>query len=424
VRLSSFAASLVLVALAGCGTAETTPPDGEVVVSKIEGAPTLAAAPAQRTDVPGDVAPTALSSLHGAVLMGTAAGLFVGTLADDQPKEMTLVPDDGGPTATGAISLLARRSGGGVLVRGANGLFHDLEGFLVLSPLDSVVGAGGMGSPAPKVDGALKSIDVFGEGAAEELWITTSTSVVHLAGGKLETLEIADAKAPPDGAVGAGPGQALLMAGGEVFFVDVAKPTAQRVATALGALHGHDRAEDDTVYLATDGGLLVRDKTGKASLRTLAPAGKTAAPVLGVAASFGAVMVTTGSALVRIDPEGATTIGMLAGGPGGVAVDGNGDVWAADQGKLARFSTGAAISFGADVKPFFAKHCSSCHDAGQNGAPKDDFLDYATAKERGALILKRLSGSGVPAMPPVTTEVLTPADYAVVTRWVGGGFEP
>lgn len=393
-------------------------------MKKIEGAPVAAVTPPQRTDVPGDAAPTALSSLHGAVLVGTAKGLLAGSITDDVPKPVQIVADDGGPTATGAISLLARRSGGGVLVRGENGLFHDLEGFFVLSPLDSVIGKSAMAGGTPPVEGDLAAIDVFGEGAAEELWLTTKDNVVHVASGKLEVVAIPDAKAAVDGAVGTGPGQALLLAGGELFYIDLAKPNATRLAQGLGQLHGHDRDEADTVYLATDGGLIARDKMGSVSLRTLAVSGQKATPVLGVAASFGVVVVAAGASLVRIDAAGATTLGALTLGPGGLAVDGNGDVWADGQGKLARFSTGDAVSFSADVQPFFAAHCSSCHDAGKNGAPKDDFLDYANAKERSATILKRLSGSGAPVMPPVTTEVLTPADYAVVTRWVGGGLNP
>ena len=184
--------------------------------------------------------------------------------------------------------------------------------------------------------------------------------------------------AEADAAIGAGPGQAVVSAGGEAFFVDLTAKQVTRIAAGLGKVHGHDRAEDATIYLATDAGLLARDKAGAVSLRTLAPAGQSAVPVLGVAASFGAVMVTTAASLVQINPTGATTVGELAGASGALAVDANGDVWATASGKLTRFATGAKVSFATDVKPFFAKHCSSCHDAGQNGAPKDNFLDYAT----------------------------------------------
>jgi len=404
--------SLTLTALAACAPAESAP-GADPVVLKIEGAPIAAAAPVTHADVATDKPATVLSSLHGAVALGTSAGLLTGTLADDPPAAVLLVPDDGGPTTTGAVDAVARRSGGGLLVHGASGLFHDTEGFLVPSPLEK--------SLAGK---AIVAIDALGEGDAEELWIATSASAIHVGTSKIESFDVEGASAPADAAIGVGPGQAVISAGGEAFFVDLTASTVTLLAKGLGKVHGHDRAEDDTVYLATDAGLLARDKAGAVSLRTLAAAGQTAVPVLGVAASFGAVMVVTASSLVRIDTTGATTIGTLTGATGVLAIDANGDVWTAGPDKLTRFATGAKVSFATDVKPFFASHCATCHGTGINGAPKDDFLDDTTAKERSATILKRLAGDGAPVMPPATREVLTPSDYAVVTRWVGGGFQP
>lgn len=369
--------------------------------------------PVSRAESAGDKPAAVLSSLHGAVALGTSIGLLAGTLADDAPKPVALVPDEGGPTTTGAVDVVARRSGGGLLVHAASGLFHDTEGFLVPSPLEK--------SLAGK---AITAIDALGEGDAEELWIATSTSTIHVAAGMIESFEVEGASAPADAAIGTAPGQAVISAGGEAFFVDLAAKKVTLLAKDLGKVHGHDRSEDDTVYLATDAGLLARTKAGAVSLRTLAAAGNPAVPVLGVASSFGVVMVVTASSLVRIDPMAATTLGDLPGASGAVAVDANGDVWAASTGKLTRFATGSPVSFATDVEPFLTKHCTICHATGANGAPKDDFLDYANAKEKSALMLKRLSGDGGSVMPPVTSEVLAPTDYAVITRWVGGGLQP
>jgi mono/diheme cytochrome c family protein len=407
------ALSLTLTALAACAPAETAAPGGDPVVNKVEGAPTAAATPITHTDVASDKPATVLSSLHGAIALGTSTGLLAGSLADDPPTAVPVVPDEGGPVITGAVDAVARRSGGGLLVHGDRGLFHDTEGYLVPSPLEKSLA----GKP-------IVAIDALGEGDAEELWIATTASAIHVGAGKIETFDVEGASAPADVAVGAGPGQAVVSAGGEAFFIDITANTVALLATGLGKVHGHDRSEDDTVYLATDAGLLVRDKSGAVSLRTLAAAGQTAVPALGVAASFGAVMVVTASSLVRIDAAGATTLGELTGPTGALAIDANGDVWTAAPGKLTRFATGAKVSFAADVKPFFTSHCATCHAVGINDAPKDDFLDYATAKERSATILKRLAGVGAPVMPPATREVLTPSDYAVVTRWVGGGLQP
>jgi cytochrome c5 len=403
--------SFALTALSACTPTEsgsTTDP----IVKKIEGAPVAAATPVTRAELASDK-PAALSSLHGAIAIGASTGLLAGSLADDPPAAVLLVPDDGGPTTTGAVDVIARRSGGGLLVHGASGLFHDTDGFLVPSPLEK--------SLAGK---SIVAIDASGEDAAEELWIATTASAIHVGAGKIEDFDVEGASAPADAAIGVGPGQAVVSAGGEAFFVDLTANKVTLLATGLGKVHGHDRGEDDTVYLATDAGLFSRDKAGAVSLRTLAAAGQTATPVLGVAASFGAVMVVTASSLVRIDPTGATTLGDLPGASGALAVDANGDVWAATATKLTRFATDAKVTFAGDVKPFFSKHCSSCHDAGLDNAPKDDFLDYATAKDRSATILKRLAGDGISAMPPAKNEVLTPTDYAVVTRWIGGGLQP
>ena len=405
--------SVALTALAACSPAETTPSAEPPVVTKVEGAPTATATPIARAELPSDKPATVLTSLHGAVALGTSIGLMTGTLADDPPAAVQLVPDEGGPTATGAIDVVARRSGGGLLVHGASGLFHDTEGFLVPSPLEKSLA----GKP-------IVAIDALGEGDAEELWIATSAGAIHVAAGMIETFAVEGASAPADTAIGTGPGQAVISAGGEAFFVDLSAKKVTLLATGLGKVHGHDRSEDDTVYLATDAGLLARTKAGAVSLRTLAATGNPAVPVLGVAASFGTVMVVTASSLVRINPTSATTIGDLAGASGALAVDANGDVWTASTGKLTRFATGGHVSFAADVKPFFSKHCTGCHATGVNGAPKDDFLDYASAKERSALMLKRLSGDGGSVMPPVTSEVLAPSDYAVITRWIGGGLQP
>jgi cytochrome c5 len=405
--------SLALTALAACAPAESAAPGPEPVVTKVEGAPTAAASPIAHFDVASERPATLLSSLHGAVALGTSAGLLTGTLADDPPAAVALVPDDGGPTTTGAVDAIARRSGGGLLVHGANGLFHDTSGYLVPSPLEKSLA----GKP-------IVAIDALGEGDAEELWIATSASAMHVGASKIESFDVEGASAPADAAIGVAPGQAVIGAGGEAFFVDITAGTVTLIAKGLGKLHGHDRGEDGTVYLATDAGLLARDKSGAVSLRTLAAAGQTATPVLGVAASYGAVVVVTSTALVQIDPTGATTLGALTGATGPLAIDANGDVWAATADKLTRFATGSKVSFATDVSPFFSKHCSVCHAAGLNGAPKDDFLDFATAKERSATILKRLAGDGAPVMPPANTEVLTPPDYAVVTRWVGGGLQP
>jgi len=162
------------------------------------------------------------------------------------------------------------------------------------------------------------------------------------------------------------------------------------------------------------------------SLRTFAPAGSSPVNVLGVSAAFGSVVAETSQWLARVDPNGAATLGSAASPrPGlGVAVDANGDTWSADEGKLFRVLTGRPVSFESDVKPFFDRHCMSCHRTGSLGAPVRNFDDFETAKSYSALIARRLQAIGVPPMPPAYVETLTAADFAVVIRWIGGGLQP
>jgi cytochrome c5 len=101
-----------------------------------------------------------------------------------------------------------------------------------------------------------------------------------------------------------------------------------------------------------------------------------------------------------------------------------------DQGQIAHFLIGKPVSYATDVKPFFDQHCTVCHwttpsGTTANGAPATDWDDYATAKSLAPLAIQRMEANGYTPMPPATAnDPLTAADYAVVIRWVGGGYQP
>jgi len=136
-------------------------------------------------------------------------------------------------------------------------------------------------------------------------------------------------------------------------------------------------------------------------------------------------MVVVDGGLVEVDADGARALGEIATPAAhGVAVDANGDAWAVDGEGLYRYRTGRPVSFETDVRPFFAEHCTPCHTEGKQGAPKFDLESYEVATARADLILRRLRGVDIAPMPPTSVEVLTAADYAAVTRWVGGGLKP
>ena len=160
------------------------------------------------------------------------------------------------------------------------------------------------------------------------------------------------------------------------------------------------------------------------SRHTLANAGEAPAPVRGVTAAYGEVFVATDAAVIRFDAAPTRVATRSASPKAPLALGANGDVWITDQGALVRLLTGAPVSFEAEVKPFFAAHCTSCHSAAASGAPQFDLTDLAVARTRAELIVKRLQGDGAPPMPPQSAEILSASDYSVVLRWAAGGMNP
>jgi hypothetical protein len=385
------------------------------LVQRIEGAPADAAA-IDRIEVDAAEAPSALSSMAGLIAVGTAAGLFAGTRAQpDVLSPVSVVADSSAPQSTGAVYLMARRSSGGLLVYADNGLFHDSDGALLLSPLSPVLA----GQP-------LTSLDAFGSGDSEELWMVAGGVAAHVGADQLTPFRIGDGSAVPEAVIAVDAESAMVVQGGSAYVIDFNQLQATLIAEGLSHVNGFDRSEDGTVYVATESGLLERSRAGDVSLRTLAPAGSAPVNVLGVSAAFGSIVAETSQWLARIDPSGAATLGSSAAPvPGrGIAIDANGDTWSADEGKLFRVLTGKPVSFASDVTPFFDRHCMSCHRTGALGAPVRNFDDFETAKSYSVLIARRLQAISIPPMPPAYVETLTAADYAVVIRWIGGGLQP
>jgi hypothetical protein len=419
-RIKTRSLALGLLAAVACaGRAEnllvTDTPTLGPVVQRIEGAP-ADATPVDRIEVDASATPSALSSMNGLIAVGTPAGVFIGSRTQiDTLSALPVLAATGEPQSTGAVHLMARRASGGLLIHAENGLFHDSNGALLPSPLSAALA----GKP-------LTSLDAFGSGDSEELWMIAGGVATHVSGGQLKTFEIGDGSAVPDAVIAVDTESAIVAQAGSAYLIDLDPLAATLIADRLGHVNGFDRSEDGSVYLATESGLLERTRAGDVSLRTLAPAGSPPVSVLGVSAAFGSVVAETSQWLARIDTSGAATLRSAASPrPGsGVAVDANGDTWSADEGKLFRVLTGRPVSFASDVKPFFDGHCMSCHRTGALGAPIRNFDDFETAKSYSALIARRLQAIGIPPMPPAYVETLTASDYAVVIRWIGGGLQP
>jgi cytochrome c5 len=376
-------------------------------VARIEDRPVLRAE-VQRGELRFSAPATALSVMAGAVAVGTPLGLFKGSTSK---LELTLVNVTAGPNeppVTGAVKLLARRREGGLFVWSDAGLFHDDRGRLLLSPLS----AGLSGAD-------LRTLDAFGAGASEELWLVNGGALEHVGGGTLTRVDIAGID-DVDLAVGVEAGQALAAAQGSLYLVDITRPEALRVTSGLGAVNAFARDDDGTVYLATDVGLLVRSDAGDFSLHLLD--GDAGSGVDAVAAGFGTALLASNGQTLLFSPDAwivsADTTSRT------LAVDANGDGWLADGEKLIQLKTGAPVSFALDVRPFFAAHCNSCHSSGASAAPIIHWNDYETARQYGPAALRRLEANGTPPMPPSNVEVLTPQDFAVVARWVHGGMPP
>jgi hypothetical protein len=146
--------------------------------------------------------------------------------------------------------------------------------------------------------------------------------------------------------------------------------------------------------------------------------------VRAVDASYGAAIAVTASDVVSLDGESPTIIGEAGKDTSSTSVDANGDVWVASADGLFHHRTGKPVSFATDVKPFFQAHCQTCHDPGKTSAPDRDFSDYDIVLPLADEIVTRLRASDATTMPPPNEEVLTAADYAVVTRWVAQGALP
>jgi len=414
-RSLALACSAVFLACAGRSSEVSVKGGGGPAIRRIEGAP--ADAPGvDRIPITVSGNADALSVLGGMVAVGTDTGLLAGSRT--QPNSLSAVPvlaTGSDPTSTGAISLLSRRAGGGLLAYAQNGLFHDSNGSLLLSPFSQTVA--GM---------SITSLDSFGTGDAEELWLVGDGSAAHAGRGQLAMLHITGTRDSPQAVAAVDAGRAIIAVEGTAYLVDLATLEASVIADSLGRVNGFDRAEDGTVYLATESGLLARARSGEVSLRTFSPAGSSAQNVLSVSAVYGSLLAATSQSVLQVQASSSSKVSSAAGPARGraLSVDTNGDSWVADQGKLYRLLTGKPVSFAADVRPFFDQHCMVCHRTGAQGAPVHDFDDFETAKSFSSLIARRLQALGVPPMPPPSAETLTAADYAVVIRWVGGGLQP
>ena len=409
---------LLLTLCAACVPAPiVVPPEvKDPVVTSIEGG-LEAGTSATRTPVTMSATPIALSFSAGELTVMTADTLFQRS-ASSGTWAAVPVGAPGEVMETGPVRFVGRRGANGLWVVAGGGLFHVLDGRLLKSPVSTDLS----GLTVTAVDG-------YAEGAAEELWLTTSTGIQHVKSSMMRAVEIEFPKLGPLGiaslAVGAGPDQAVVVAKNQAFLVDLGANKATWIARDIGTVNAWSRTDDGSVMLATTTGLYERLKSGEVKRRTLAAAGSAVVAADDVVSALGGVLIAAGGKVARLEGASFKTFGDLAGPRArGLQVDAAGDTFALDAAVLIKLATGQPVSFATDVKPFMAAHCNSCHLTGAQSSPIINFNDYAVTKTYAPLVIKRLKAEGVAPMPPANSEVLSAADYAVVLKWVAGGMQP
>ena len=350
---------------------------------------------------------------------GTLAAVWPSQVARLNSSGMSMtnlaVGASGESMSLGEIKAVAHRTNGGAFFLSDAGIFHSAAGQLLRAPVSDSI-----------ADFNPQTLDSLGADGGEELWLSTSQSVLWVASRELNSIVLSDEgrAVEPTGAVGIAPGRVLLIAGSAAFELDVPSRKAKKVATGLGSVTQAERGADDSIALATSEGLFVRAPNGEFTQYTFAAAGEAPRTVQAVSTSTLLLTAAVDGSLVRVDGAGARKVGQAAvAQAGGVVHDSHGDTFAIDGAKLVRFVT--PISFAADIVPLLQQHCTRCHlPGGSQTQVEIDLLNHSFASANAQLLLNRLNGNPT-LMPPLSAnDVLSANDIALLGRWIDGGKLP
>ena len=390
--------------LAACtGAIQMTPPPVEIPAMAV-----AIGAPVERTR-PGRTSPGAWSKPSALWVQSGQVTVLDGALVRQKNGAGFSTLAVG--AAPGEVKAISRRSTG-VLLAATGGFFQDAPGVLLRAPLSDDFSME-----------TLRFVDVVDTA----LWVTTATDAVRVLDGRRETVHLNDATEPGEvqAIIGRSASAALLVKGSSLYAVDLEAKTVKTLARGLGIITAIDhRAE--VALLGTSEGLVEVAANGVVTRHTLTATAGVAQSIVDVEVVGDATLVTTTSQVLQLGTVAVVLADVAQPWPDALTKDSSGDVWFLDGAALTRLSTSIAVpppSFAADVKPFMAAHCRTCHARGANYAPQLDLENYAVARTWGPRSLARITASLSP-MPPSNTEVLTPAQYDVVVRWVEGGLLP
>lgn len=349
-------------------------------------------------------APSAIWSQNGAATVLDGTNVQQRNSDDFVPL---LVGTDSEPNTLGQLKALTRRNGG-VFIASTGGFFHDAPGRLLRAPLSN--------------DFSMAQVR-FVDATANALFVTTDTDAYRVFNNRRDAVRVND----PDeaGALQAVAGrsdtEALLIRGASLYLVDLEARSVKVLARGLGTVTAMDHLADGSVLFGTSAGLVTVANDDSVTLQTFG------ADVIDVEVTADATLVMTATKLLQLTATGALILAdVTEAWPDAMTKDAAKDVWFIDGANVVRLSTSVTApppSFAADVKPFMAAHCASCHKTGAGYAPIFDLENYGTAKSHSTLVLDRLQDTAAP-MPPTSTEVLTASQYEVVVRWVEGGMLP
>ena len=400
-RCAAFALAL---ALAGCADDEPSGRFGELRV--VPGAISMPAEPVEATTLEANGYISAVAATGSFIVAGTTTGSYYVDATTLSP--LSVWSDDPAISPeTGAVSLLARH-GGSVLVLAAEGVFHSYGDRLVPSPASDELTA-------------LALHDIHADG--DDLWLAAEEGLGLLSStGDVSWYSISGQQGAPS-AVLATDELVFVAFGAAVFEIDRSSNMSYQLPYTTGYVRAIAASADGGVYFAGTEGLFERAAGGDYTHYTMSDGASTAVEALAYYPKDGTFALTAdGVVLARpgSEPVGVAPIEANE-SPRSLAADDLGNVWLGDGDSLSGMALGSPISFASDVAPLLETYCGHCHATGENGAPAQDYNDYAVTSALAQTIVSRISTN---QMPPAGEDPVPADAFDIIQGWYLSGMNP